>query len=36
MDKNFDLPVDTSVGIAIDRGKLRLFDADTGDRIAAA
>ena len=36
MDKNYDMPVDTSVGIAIDSGKLRLFDSATGDRIAAA
>ena len=36
MDKNYDMPVDTSVGIAIDSGKLRLFDAATGDRIAPA
>ena len=35
-DKSFDLPVDTAIGLAIDRAKLRLFDAATGDRIAAA
>ncbi len=29
-DKNFDLPVDTTVGLSIDRSKLRLFDAETG------
>ena len=33
-DKSFDLPVDTAIGLAIDRSKLRLFDAETGDRIA--
>jgi multiple sugar transport system ATP-binding protein len=35
MDKNYDVPVDTSVGIAIDRAKLRLFDPASGERIAA-
>ena len=35
-DKSFDLAPDTPIGLAIDRAKLRLFDAETGDRIAPA
>ena len=35
-DKGFDLAPDTAIGLAIDRAKLRLFDAETGDRIAPA
>ncbi|HET7717880.1 MAG TPA: ABC transporter ATP-binding protein [Bauldia sp.] len=35
MDKNYDVPVDAAVGIAVDRAKLCLFDPATGDRIAA-
>ncbi len=35
MDKNYEVPVDTGVGIAIDRSKLSLFDPATGERIAA-
>ncbi|HRO10864.1 ABC transporter ATP-binding protein [Amaricoccus sp.] len=35
-DKSFELPPDTPVGLAIDRSKLRLFDAGTGERIPAA
>ena len=33
MDKTYDVPVDTPVGIAIDRAKLCLFDAATGGRL---
>ena len=36
MDKNYDVPVDTPVGIAVDRAKVCLFDPATGDRIRAA
>ena len=35
-DKSFELAPDTPIGLAIDRPKLRLFDAGTGDRIAPA
>ena len=35
-DKSFDLPPDTPIGLSIDRAKLRVFDAETGDRIAPA
>ena len=34
-DKGFDLAADTPIGLAIDRAKLRLFDAETGERIVA-
>ena len=34
MDKDFDVPADSAVGIAIDRAKLCVFDAETGNRIA--
>ena len=33
MDKNFDVRADTPVGIAIDRGKLCLFDPASGERV---
>jgi multiple sugar transport system ATP-binding protein len=35
MDKNFDVPVDSAVGIGIDRAKLSLFDPVSGDKIHA-
>ena len=35
MDKNYDVPADTPVGIAIDRDKIRMFDEVKGDRLAA-
>ena len=35
MDKNYDVRAGTAVGIAIDRAKLCLFDAGTGEKIAA-
>jgi multiple sugar transport system ATP-binding protein len=35
MDKNFEVPVDSAVGIGIDRAKLSLFDPVSGDRIKA-
>ena len=35
MDKNYDVPADTPVGIAIDRDKIRMFDEAKGDRLAA-
>ncbi len=34
MDKEFDVPPDTEIGIEIDRAKLCVFDADSGERIA--
>ncbi len=36
MDKDFDVAADTPVGIAIDRAKLCVFDATTGERIMPA
>ena len=35
-DKGFDLAPDTPIGLAIDRSKLRLFDAGSGERVNAA
>ncbi len=35
-DKGFDLPPDTPIGLSVDREKLRLFDAGTGNRIPPA
>jgi multiple sugar transport system ATP-binding protein len=35
MDKNYDVPADTPVGIAINRDKICLFDQAKGDRIRA-
>jgi hypothetical protein len=35
MDKHYDVPANTTVGIAIDRDKVCVFDAATGDRIRA-
>jgi multiple sugar transport system ATP-binding protein len=36
MDKNFDVPVDTIVGVTVDRAKLCLFDPASGERIRTA
>jgi multiple sugar transport system ATP-binding protein len=36
MDKNYDVPADTPVGITIDRAKVCLFDPASGERIRAA
>jgi multiple sugar transport system ATP-binding protein len=35
MDKNFDVPIDSAVGIGIDRAKLSMFDPVNGDKIHA-
>jgi multiple sugar transport system ATP-binding protein len=35
MDKNYEVPANTPVGIAIDRAKVCLFDQANGDRITA-
>ncbi len=35
MDKNYDVPANTAVGIMIDRDKVCVFDAATGDRVRA-
>ena len=35
MDKNYDVRADTPVGITIDRGKVRLFDPASGNRVTA-
>jgi multiple sugar transport system ATP-binding protein len=34
MDKSFDIPADTNVGIVIDRAQFRVFDAETGERLS--
>ena len=36
MDKNYEVPVDTIVGVSVESGKLRLFDPASGERIAAS
>jgi multiple sugar transport system ATP-binding protein len=36
MDKDFDVAIDTPVGIRIDGRKASLFDPETGDRLARA
>jgi multiple sugar transport system ATP-binding protein len=36
MDKSFDLAPDTPVGLAVDRAKLCLFDAATGERLVGS
>jgi len=35
MDKNYDVPADTVVGVTVDRAKVCLFDPASGERIAA-
>ena len=35
MDKNFDIPADSPVGISIDRAQRHLFDPASGERITA-
>jgi multiple sugar transport system ATP-binding protein len=36
MDKNYDVPADTVVGVTVDRAKLCLFDPASGERIRTA
>jgi hypothetical protein len=36
MGKEFDVAVDSAVGIKIDASKICLFDADSGDRLRIA